>query len=266
MSEIFKNETYDGIEYSFYYNGQRYHTDTIKAEWLTASSSTGELKLRLNHATQDLEVAVAERVEQSYAEAFNNHYAKMLKGFSTMYSGKIGRGGAINYGHLAEAFEEHMSQHHKEATRAIDQLAMSSENLSVVEKYIISFVDQEKGTVGWHEAPKETWAHVIHSLGIQRGTVAGDVGKSQVKQSKTGSPRIRLARLNTLIEGVQVYSDIFNPNKTPTEVAQKLASYISEPMRKVAEAIVDGVIDKDIQSALKELNDSIDKNPISIHL
>lgn len=266
LESIFHNDAYDAIEYSFYYNGKRYHTDTINAKWLTVSGSTGELKLRLNHATEDLKTAVYEKIEQSYNEAFNQHYAKMLKGFAAMYNGTIGRGGAINYGHLAEAFEEHMEQHHTQAMRAMDQLAASQENLSVVQKYIVSFVDEEKGTVGWHEAPKETWAHVIHSLGIQRGTVAGDVGKSQVKQSKTGSPRIRLARLNTLIDGIQVYSDIFNEHKTPVEVAEKLATYISEPVRKVSETIIDGVIDQDIQSALKELNASIDKNPISISL
>jgi len=53
LSEFINLEVYDSITYSFYYNGRRYVTDTIKPEWLIKGSK-GELRLNLEVATQDL--------------------------------------------------------------------------------------------------------------------------------------------------------------------------------------------------------------------
>jgi hypothetical protein len=53
LSRFVDLEVYDSIGYSFYYNGKRYVTDTIKQEWLIKGSK-GELRLNLEVATQDL--------------------------------------------------------------------------------------------------------------------------------------------------------------------------------------------------------------------
>ena len=57
LGQFLSIEVYDSIDYTFYYNGKQYHTSEIQAKWLTKSKSTGELKLRLNAAVEDLQKA-----------------------------------------------------------------------------------------------------------------------------------------------------------------------------------------------------------------
>jgi len=82
-------------------------------------------------------------------------------------------------------------------------------------------------------------------LGYQRGTAAGDVASTQVKQAriteKSANTTLRLSSIKNLRTGITLYSEIFNENKTPYEVAAKLAIYMSS------------VLDKDISTELNKI-------------
>jgi hypothetical protein len=64
---------YDKITYSFYYDGKRYETDEIKKEWLSKSNS-GDLKINLKKATDDLSGAYSEEYKKQIKNAFDKHF------------------------------------------------------------------------------------------------------------------------------------------------------------------------------------------------
>ena len=107
LSQFINLEVYDKITYSFYYNGKRYETDSIDASWLTKSSK-GELKLKLYEAEKTLQEEVSDEYKEQVNHIFNRHYAIFLQAISGTYNGIIGRSGALNMGHIAEAYEQHI--------------------------------------------------------------------------------------------------------------------------------------------------------------
>ena len=115
-----------------------------------------------------------------------------------------------------------------------------------------------------HEGITKAWMHIRNSLGTQRGTVAGDVGQMQVKQGKTGAGRIRLARLNTLKEGIGVYCAIVS-DEPVEDVALRIAKYISEPVRQTSSKIIDNIKDEKIRELLNEDNFKRAEN-IMVHI
>ncbi len=250
-------EKYDSINYAIYYKNQRYAAEHLKAEWLTVSSS-GELKLRLNYAVKDLEEDLNEEYQKEAQQLFNEHYAIFLNAITGTYRGKIGRGGALNKGHIAEAFESHISEHHKNLYHILNNLANSTLRLTSADKSMLAFESETNAVSYWanHEGISAAWQHIRDALGVQRGTVAGDVGKWQVKSGQSSAPRIRLARYNTLLDGLENYNLILaNESVAPAhEVAMKLARYLSESVRKMSDKIVDNIIDKETQDMMKEQN------------
>jgi hypothetical protein len=256
LSQFLAIEVYDSIDYAFYYNGKQYHTNKIDAAWLTKSKSTGELKLRLNAAAKDLGGDVGDIYKDRVNEIFNQHYAVYLAAIRGTYNGVIGRGGALNLGHIAEAYESHTAEHHPVEYRVMKNLESSTREMTIVDKAMVAY-ETETGAINYwanHEGIDAAWQHIRESLGTQRGTVAGDVGATQVKQGKTGAGRIRLARLSTLQEGVESYTLILDESVDPYVAALRIAKYISEPVRQVSATIIDGIKDKEIQQLFQDFN------------
>jgi len=58
----------------------------------------------------------------------------------------------------------------------------------------------------WHEPADTVWMHMHESLGYQRGTAAGDVGSTQVKQArvteKSANTTLRLSSIKNLRTGI----------------------------------------------------------------
>ena len=263
LSRFVALEVYDSIGYAFYYNGKRYYANGLseeqQAKWLTKSSSTGELKLKLYEAEKELKDDLTDELRQQVNEIFNKHYAVFLAAIKGTYNGEIGRRGALNYGHLAEAYESHTEEHHPAEYKVINNLAKATHQMTVADKMMIAY-ETEAGAVSYwanHEGINSAWQHIRDSLGTQRGTVAGDVKSTQVKQGKTGAGRIRLARLNTLIQGVNSYCAILDDSKSPREVAAMIADYISEPVRQMSDKIIDNIVDEEIKKMFKDMNENI---------
>lgn len=259
LSKYIDLETYDKITYAFYYNGKRYETDNIDARWLSKSSKSGELKLNLKYATDDLSNAYATEYEQRVRDAFDQHFSHYSDAIIGTYRGVIGRGGALNKGHIAEAYESHTREHHPLHYRLLNHLF----NNPIPEEPIpqlIQYTNHAEAVRYWadHESIDSAWQHIRESFGTQRGTVAGDVGGMQVKGSTSNARRIRIARLNTLIQGVEAYSMILNPNIPAYEVALLIADYMSEPVRKVSDRIIDEVSDKLIKDQFGQYNKRIE--------
>ena len=256
LSQFIDLEVYDKITYSFYYDGKRYETDEIKKEWLSKSSS-GDLKINLKKATDDLSSAYSEEYKKQIKNAFDKHFEVFQNAITGTYNGIIGRKGAINKGHLAEAYESHTKEHHPQHYRLLNHMLTS---VTIVEPLpqLISYT-KDAAIDYWanHEGITQAWEHIRESLGTQRGTVAGDVDEMQVKATGPNARRLRLARLNTLIKGVEIYSDLLNLNKSPREVAIQIADYMSEPVRKVSERIIEEVGDEVVKNSFKTYNDSI---------
>lgn len=265
LSQFINLEVYDKITYSFYYNGKRYETDNIDASWLTKSSK-GELKLKLNEAEKTLQEEASDEYKEQVNHIFNRHYAIFLQAISGTYNGIIGRSGALNRGHIAEAYEQHISEHHPKEYRVLNNLAKSGNSLTVLDKMMLNFESDVDAVTYWdaHEGITNAWMHIRNSLGTQRGTVAGDVGQMQVKQGKTGAGRIRLARLNTLKEGIDAYCAIVS-NEPVKDVALRIAKYISEPVRQTSSKIIDNIKDEKIRELLNEDNFKRAEN-IMVHI
>lgn len=263
LSNFISLEVYDSIDYAFYYNGQYYHTDKLELKWLTKISTTGELKLRLNTAVKELKTDVSNIYHERIREIFNQHYTMFYAAIEGTYKDKkgIGRGGALNKGHIAEAYELHIAEHHPVTYRAFKELKNPSSEITAADRAMISSEKEMDAITYWanHEGINTAWKHIRESLGTQRGTVAGDVGSTQVKSGKTNANIIRLARFNTLKEGIESYTMILNPNISPEKVALQIAKYISEPVNKISSTIVDNITDQETQKIFQDFNSNIIK-------
>ena len=225
LSNFIKLDTYDNIAYAFYFQGTRYTTEHFDLS-AVQKKDDGSLWLNLDSAIKEIKNNIADKKRDKVNQLFSEHYQSYLNLIQGTYNGKWGA--RINEGIVAEAFESHIASHHSGAY----QLLNSSETFtSTIDKAIESQL-QEKGS--WHEGATQGWIHIRGALGTQRGTVAGDVGRFQVKSTKfTGSySKIRLTRLSTLKNGIQIYSEIISGE--PVEmVALKLARYLSEPVKAI---------------------------------
>ena len=224
------------------------------------------MKLKLYEAEKTLQEEASDEYKEQVNHIFNRHYAIFLQAISGTYNGIIGRGGALNMGHIAEAYEQHISEHHPAEYRVLNNLAKSGNSLTVLDKMMLNFESDVDAVTYWdaHEGITKAWMHIRNSLGTQRGTVAGDVGQMQVKQGKTGAGRIRLARLNTLKEGIGVYCAIVS-DEPVEDVALRIAKYISEPVRQTSSKIIDNIKDEKIRELLNEDNFKRAEN-IMVHI
>ncbi len=255
LSKYMEIANYDSIEYSLYYNGERYAVDHLKPEWLRINSK-GALQLQMDKAVDSIKKATVDSVRQEVIEAFNKHYSVFLQAITGTYRGQIGHWGAINKGHIAEAYEEHTEEHHPQAYKVINNLAKSTDELSTADKMIISYQAETNAVSYWanHEGISAAWQHIRNALGTQRGTVAGDVLGRQVKQTTSNARNIRLATLKTLKDGIETYSMILGD--TPiNEVAEKLANYMGEPIRQTSVKLINNIVDEKVQEMLITLNE-----------
>lgn len=242
LSKYVNLEVYDNIAYAFYFDGQRFSTENLNADWMFVTSK-GELRLSLDKAAEDLKKEMEGTAKEKIANIFNKHYKSYMDAISGMYLKATGyplgakvKGAKLNRGHVAEAYESHISGHHSQAYILLNSLEAPT---SIMEKMIYALEMETHGDEYWakHESPDEAWKHIRSSMGTQRGTVAGDVGRFQVKQGASSSTNIyssqvRLASLSTLRNGINAYCDILNPKIAPNVVARKIAMYMSEPVAK----------------------------------
>lgn len=261
LSSFVNLDTYDNIAYAFYYNGQRYSTEHIQANWLIKTSK-GELRLQLDKAVESIKQNIEGTAKEKLANIFNKHYQGYLAAISGMYTKATGyvlgqrtKGARLNKGHVAEAYEAHIAQHHSQAYQLLNSLNTS---ISVIDKMVNAIELELKGDNYWaiHEDPNEAWKHIRGALGTQRGTVAGDVGRYQVKQGTNTnefSSQVRLASLSTLKNGIKVYCDLVNPDIPVTDAARKLAMYLSEPVKNTEKNIQAYIANKELSKQISNL-------------
>lgn len=230
LSRFIQLDTYESIAYAFYYNGQRYTTDNISANWLIKNNK-GELRLNLDKAVEDIQKEFGSKSLNKLNQIFNQHYSSYLAAISGTYNGQLGHG-RLNRGHIAEAYESHLAEHHSAAYQLMNEPIDSA-----IEKMVAAFEISQNPEQYWstHESIEEAWIHIRGALGTQRGTVAGDVGRFQVKQGFSGnqySSQVRLSSLTNLKTGIRNYCDIINLDIPVENVARRIAMYLSEPVKK----------------------------------
>lgn len=260
-------EQYNNISYAFYYNrsdGQtiRYSTDHLDISWLRVSSS-GELQINLTKAVNDIaKNGVNTLAKKIFTEHYQSYYNLITGTYNPRkkFNGKVYKRSPLNKGHISEAFEEHLVEHHPAFYQLLNSgfLFKQESNESILAK--MAQVQQQDNGNNWHETPTTAWMHIRHSMGTQRGTVAGDVGRFQVKSGSSENPTLRLARLNTLIQGVKTYSLILNTDKPSREVAILLATYMSEKITHTSARLVDAITDQEVKKLLKDFDAKIEQN------
>lgn len=257
-------ELYNNITYAFYYNNERYITEEIKVEWLNKRSESGELLLNLEKATKEIKNTLLDDIDINIQGLLKDHYLKYFNAISGMYNGVIGRGGKINQGHIAEAFESHLALHHSKYYRFINQVG--NKNFTIDKIILFQRLEEEFAINYWadKEPPDAAWAHIRGALGRQRGTVAGDVGPMQVKRgaNRGYGKMARLVTLKNLQTGISYYSDIINPQIPIETVARNIAIYLSEQINSNEQKIQAYIANK--QQLGKNIK--IDKNNYIIHI
>ena len=260
LSPFIQLDTYDSIGYVFYYNNQRFVADEIKTEWLIRGSK-GSLSIDLEKATSDIAKNYSDKAQTSLRDIFNQHYASYLAAISGMYEKHAGyplgakvKGSKLNKGHVAEAYESHLASHHSVAYNLLNSLNIDS----VANKAIISKEIAELQVDWWasHESPDGAWAHIRSSMGTQRGTVAGDVGRYQVKQGSNNSiygAQVRLSSLANLKRGVKDYCDIINPDIPVQQLAHRLAIYLSETVGQPSKELQAYIANKEFGGDVTQL-------------
>ena len=258
LSSFINLEVYDSIEYVFYYNNQRYVTNHIDGSWLVQRSKGSELSLDLEKAAEELKQQYQNQSVSTIQKLFNEHYLAYLAVIQGTYKAKSSNR-KINKGHIAEAYESHLAKHHTQAYNLLNKISIENSSLSTGEKIILSNIKEESSfhEKRWdaHEGVTMAWHHIKTALGTQRGTVAGDVGKFQVKQGSNFSKFsnfVRLSSLTNLKKGIEVYSDIFS-NESPDKVAYKIAMYLTEPVKKTSQNIQAYIFNKEIATELNKM-------------
>ena len=237
--------SYDTIDYAIYFRGKISYANHLRVDWLRSNGSG--LMLNLKALTEDIQKETTNELQLKILELFNTHYNLYSQYVEAMYLQQnkhhIGdRGSNINMGHVAEAHERHLQEHHMQLYRMSKDANLQPSDIL---QSRMQELEQLNNNDKWHEPADTVWAHLHESLGYQRGTAAGDVASTQVKQAriteKSANTTLRLSSIKNLRTGITLYSEIFNENKTPYEVAAKLAIYMSS------------VLDKDISTELNKI-------------
>lgn len=263
-------ETYGQINYTFYYNGKRYSVDHLNLNWLLLDKK-GNLKINLDEVEKDFTKIANNKILNEMNLKIEAHKIGFINAIQGTYKGTLGKG-KVNMGHISEAYEEHIMEHHTPAYQFLNSLQYSL--LSGMDK-IIGAMPKDFGleeNIYWsnHESIGTAWKHIRNSLGTQRGTVAADIGSKKISsygvQVKAGQKKViqtkkgniefgnvlQLSSFNNLKQGILEYSKIFNPNISVQEVAKSLASFLSEPITKRAENLIESVEDELIKQVLGE--------------
>ena len=268
LSEIFPQiEKYEDIEYSIYFKGKRYSTNHLKSEWLQKKGS-GNLMLSVSAMAKEMQELYNIYGVDKAQSIFENHLQKFQNAIVGTYRGVINNRGAINMGHVTEGFEEHLAQHHTIAYNLYNQIDVFSN----FDKSIIAAVDElnretqnipDQDWDGAHESIDEAWVHMRHALGVQKGTVAGDVYNRQVKaiqkaaEGKQQEGRIRLERFNVLKTGVRTYCAILDPTVSSIDCAKQIIKYIEEPVRQISSRMINEIAEETVKDFLLEEQDRI---------
>lgn len=242
LSHFIKDiDIYDNIAYAFYYNNERYSTEEVDIKWLRKGSE-GQLILNLENATKDIKQSLTDNFAINIQELLKKHYLKYFEAIAGMYKmqtkypiGARVKGAKLNEGHVTEAYESHLASHHSGSYQLINQF--TSGYFTIDKIMAAQSLEEEFKTTYWaeHESPDNAWIHIRGALGTQRGTVAGDVGRYQVKRGTNKnqySKEVRLTSLTNLQRGISNYSDLINPQISAEEVAKKVAVYLSEPVAR----------------------------------
>lgn len=275
LSGILDLGDYESIKYAIYYEGRRYKFDELDTNWMRVTSK-GTLMINLSKAAESLKDQMKDSYAESIQEIFDNHYKSYLNLIKGTYQGKkqIGqRGSRITLGHVAEAYEEHLGEDHPDAYKVLNSSIDAIIQYSASVKAMTALRAIGGETTYWppHESVDKGWLHIKHSLGVQRGTVAGDVGQFQVKQGKDSSnSQVRLASFSTLMDGIKIYSRILGNGETDADipkVAYDLALYISEPVSEAAAEALNFTAGKEINEEIRQLEKEL-KTDLSrvIHL
>lgn len=250
LPEHLKTANYDKINYAFYYQGKRYTTDEIRAEWLTKNKKTGELQLDLKQAIKDLESEIKDKNKKKIQDLLKEHYEAYRAAIEGTYKSK--KNSRLNAGYIGEAFEEHLTEHHSQIMKTIN-----SEKIQKIPNEILNF--SKINYWANHESINIAWKHMQMSYGTQRGTVAGDVYGRQVKALENNPKyNIRLARFRTLEQGIQVYSKIIG-NESSSKVAAELTTYFASPIRKMAARVLENISEQEVLNMLTNINETIIK-------
>lgn len=227
---------YDQLDYALYFKGQRFYAST---ENISAAIQYGGIRITksglmidLKKITDSLQKDLQTDCRQSLFNAFSEHYKSFLGYASGMYwkqnKSQFGVPPAeINLGHVAEAHERHLQEHHSLLFKISTKKDLTPNDLLAAR---IQEFQQQTTPEHWHEGAESVWAHIRASLGFQRGTVAGDVNATQVKQVKenSNSSTLRLSSIGNLKLGIKMYSAIFNKDIPVQQVASGIAIYISD--------------------------------------
>lgn len=244
---------YNNIDYALYFKNQVYYTKQLKPEWLSATKSG--LVLRLSPAIKELTKNLKNDYQLSILNAFNQHYNLFLNTIEDSYQ-RHHNGRSIlknqdrtfNKGHVAEAHERHLQEHHNILYQAAKDKNIEPNNR--IQQHLDNMIIQNQQEV-FHETASTIWKqHMLASFGFQRGTVAGDVNSTQVKQGQSGSS-LRLTKIGNLRTAIKTYSDLFNPDIPAKTVATKIALYMSD------------ITDKDIRTFVNKdfFNEVLKKEP-----
>lgn len=227
---------YNQLDYALYFKGERYYAST--ADIATAVQYGGlrvtksGLMIDLKKITESLQQDIKNDCRQALFDAFSEHYKSFLGYASGMYwkqnKSQFGVPPAeINLGHVAEAHERHLQEHHSTLFRLSTNKELTPSDLLTAR---LEEFKQQTTEAHWHEGAESVWDHIRASLGYQRGTVAGDVNATQVKQVKEGGAgsTLRLSSIANLKLGIKMYSAIFNSDIPVQQVASGIAIYISD--------------------------------------
>ena len=179
LSKYVNLDVYDSIAYAFYFDGQRFSTENLNADWMFVTSK-GELRLSLEKAAEDLKKGIEGTAREKIFDIFNRHYGRYMDAISGMYLAKSGyplgakvKGAKLNRGHVAEAYETHIASHHSQAYTLLNSINSPE---TVMEKMVYALDLETKGDEYWsiHESPDEAWKHIRGAMGKQRGTGSPD--------------------------------------------------------------------------------------------
>lgn len=235
-------DLYNSINYSLYYEGSRYATEELKPSWLETSEDGKTLKINMVKATEDIGKDYKQRIDSEVKTLIQKHFEKYFLALLKMSDGDKGNFGlhtsvtnkGFNRGHAGEAYEEHLQEHHTELLRMLNGKDYISADSLAVQRFK---KEAETDVSKWysHETEGATmmWQHLRHALGNQAGTVAGDVGGTQVKAIINYKGKyenfhsLSLTNITTLENGINNYSLIFS-TVSAREVAIKIVDYMTE--------------------------------------
>lgn len=104
---------YDNISYALYDRGQRFYFEKLPISTLVYNESTDKLQIDLEAATKNLRQRLTQANKESYGAILNAHYNNFMNVLKNAKTHELPSG--LNRGHVAEAFEEHLAQHHTAA-------------------------------------------------------------------------------------------------------------------------------------------------------